>query len=341
MPLEDLAAAVVALGMIGYAVFGGADFGGGIWTGLASGPRAQEQRDSISRAMGPVWETNHVWLILIVVALFTAFPSAFANVFTALLIPLLIAVTAVVFRATAFGFRHYAHGTEAGLPGMDLAFFMSSLFAPMAMGMCVGAVAGGHITIENGAVTSGLWEPWLRPFSIWCGFIAVAVCAYLMACYMTLRTTGDLQEDFRARGLVAGIALGALVALALPFAYWDADRFWEQLQEPAPLALMAAAVVAYLASLLVLWRGWFVLVPPVAAGVVALLIAGWGVVLHPYLILPAERISDTAASDAMLKAFLIALPVGAVIVVPSLALLYLVFSGKTGGPGVKSEDYGY
>jgi cytochrome d ubiquinol oxidase subunit II len=341
MPLEDLAAAVVVLGMIGYAIFGGADFGGGILTGLASGPRAAQQRESISRAMGPVWETNHVWLILIVVALFTAFPSAFADLFTGLLIPLLIALTAIVLRGTAFAFRHYAHGTEAGLPGMDLVFFVTSLAAPMAMGMSVGAVAGGHVTIENGAVTSGLWEPWLRPFSIWCGFIAVAMCGFLMACYMTIRTTGDLREDFRTRGLIAGLVLGALTVLALPFAYWDAEQFWEQLQEPAPLALMAAAIITYLASLLVLLRGWYILAPPVAVGFVALLIAGWGVIQHPYLILPAERISDVAASDAMLKAFLIALPAGALIVVPSLLLLYIVFSGQTGGPGVKSEDFGY
>ncbi len=341
MPLEDLAAAVVVLGMIGYAIFGGADLGGGIWSGLASGPRAEQQRDSISRAMGPVWETNHVWLVLIVVALFTAFPPAFADLSIGLLIPLLIALTAIVVRGTAFAFRHYAHGTGAELPGMDALFFVASVVAPMAMGMSVGAVAGGHVTIEDGTVTSGLWEPWLRPFSIWCGFIGVAVCAYLMAYYMTARTGGELQADFRTRGLTAGLVLGALVVLALPFAYWDADQFWEQLQEPAPLALMISTAVAYLASLLVLWRGWSVLGPPTAAGVVALLIAGLGVILHPNLIMPAQRISDLAAGDTTLRAFLIALPSGALILVPSLVLLYLIFSEKTGGPGVKSEDYGY
>jgi cytochrome d ubiquinol oxidase subunit II len=341
MPLEDLAAAVVVLGMIGYAIFGGADFGGGIWTGLASGPRAAQQRDSISRAMGPIWETNHIWLILIVVALFTAFPAAFADLFTGLLIPLLIALGAIALRGGAFAFRHYAHETGTDLPGTGFVFFLASVAAPMTMGMSLGAVAGGHITIENGAVTSGLWEPWLRPFSIWCGFIAVATCSFLMACYMAARTTGELQDDFRSRALVAGIALGAFTVLALPFAYWDADQFWEQLQEPAPIALMAAATVAYLASLLVLWRRANIAAPPVAAVLVALLIAGWGVIQHPYLILPTERISDMAAGDTTLRAFLIALPSGAVIVIPSLLLLYLIFTEKTGGPGVKTEDYGY
>jgi len=341
MPLEDLAAGVVLLGIIAYAMFGGADFGGGVWTGLASGPRAAQQRQAISRAMGPVWETNHVWLILIVVTLFTAFPPAFADLFTALLVPLVIALVGIVFRGAAFAFRHFGHGTEAALPGMAALFSVASVVAPLTMGMALGAIAGGHVAIEDGEVTSGIWEPWLQPFSILCGLIAVAICGFLAAYYMTVRTTGEMQEDFRTRGLLAGFLLAALTIIALPVAYWDAEPFWDELSEPAPLAVMSAAAIMWVTSLVVLWRRWYVLAPPVAAGAVALVIGGWGAVQYPYLIPPDQRISDLAAADATLGPFLIALVAGSVILVPSLALLYIVFSEKTGGPAVEGEGYEY
>lgn len=339
MALEDIAAGVVLLGLIAYAVFGGADFGGGVWTALASGPRASEQRESIFRAMGPVWETNHIWLILVVVTLFTAFPPAFADLFTALIIPLVIALVGMVFRGAAFAFRHFGHGTEVELPATTFVFSVASLITPMTMGMIIGAVAGGHITIESGVVISGLYEPWLHPFAIIGGFIAVAMCGFLTAYYMTTRSTGPLQEDFRKRGLIASLTLGTLTSIAIAVARWDAEPFWDRLLEPAPLAVMSAAVAMGLASLVVLWQRWYLLAPPVAAGTVALVIAGWGAVQYPYFILPAERISDVAAPNSTIAAFLIALPIGALILIPSLVLLYLTFSEKTGGPGVEGEGY--
>jgi cytochrome d ubiquinol oxidase subunit II len=341
MSLENLAAAVALVGLIAYAVFGGADFGGGVWTALASGRRAAEQREAIFRAMGPVWETNHVWLILVVVVLFTAFPPAFADLSTALLVPLVIALVGIVFRGAAFAFRHYGHIVEVSLPATTAVFSVASIITPMAMGMTIGAAASGNITIEDGAVTSGLWEPWLQPFPIVCGLVAVAICGFLTACYMTTRASGELLEDFRMRGLVASLVLGALTTIALPIAYWNADPFWNQVTDPVPLAVMGAAVAMGLASLVVLWRRWYVLAPPVAAGTVALVIGGFGAVQYPYLILPHERIADVAAGDSTLAAFLIALPIGALILVPSLVLLYVTFSEKTGGPGAEGEEYGY
>jgi cytochrome d ubiquinol oxidase subunit II len=341
MPLENLAALVVMVGLMAYAMFGGADFGGGVWTALASGPRAGEQREGIFRAMGPVWETNHVWLILVVVTLFTCFPPAFSDLFTALLVPLVIALIGIVFRGAAFAFRHYGHFVGTALPATGMVFSVASIITPMSMGMAIGAVAGGHITIEGGVVTSGLWEPWLRPFPIVCGLIAVAMCAFLTANYMTTRATGELLEDFRRRGLAASLVLGALTTAALPIAYWNADALWEQVKDPAPIAVMAAAATMGLASLVVLWRRWYVLAPPVAAATVALVIGGLGAAQYPYLVLPNERIADVAAGDSTLTAFLIALPIGALILIPSLVLLYVTFSERTGGPGAEAERYSY
>lgn len=331
MSLEVLAAGVVLAGLIAYAMFGGADFGGGVWTALATGPRAREQREAIFRAMGPVWETNHVWLILVVVTLFTAFPPAFADLFTALLVPLVIVLVGIVFRGAAFAFRHFGQEGPVSLPATGAVFTIASVLTPLTMGMAVGAVAGGHITIEDGVVTSGLYGPWLHAFPIVSGLIAIAMCGFLTASYMTTRSVGALREDFRNRALAASLALGAATTVALPVAWWDAPLFWDRLLRPLPLAMVGLAVVAGLCSLAVLWRRLYVLAPPVAAGTVALVIAAWGAVQYPYLVLPNVKIADAAAGRETLLYFLIALPIGSLILIPSLALLYFTFSEKTGG----------
>lgn len=333
MPLDVLAAGVVLVGLIAYAIFGGADFGGGVWTALASGPRAREQREAIARAMGPVWETNHVWLILVVVTLFTAFPSAFADLFTALLAPLVIALVGIVFRGAAFAFQHFGRNGEQALPATGIVFSVASVLTPLTMGMVLGAVAGGKIPVQSGASAAGLWESWLQPFPIVCGLIAVVMCSFLTACYMTTRTTGGLREDFRKRGLLASVALGALTTVALLVAYRDAPPFWDRVVQGRGLFVMALAVVMGTGSLVVLWRRLYTLAPPVAAGAVALVLMGWGAVQYPYLILPSVRISDVAASYATLRLFLVVLPIGSLVLVPSLVFLYRTFSEKTGGDG--------
>lgn len=334
MSLETVAAGVVMLGLIAYAVFGGADFGGGVWTALASGPRAREQREAVFRAMGPVWETNHVWLILILVTLWTAFPPAFAHIFTALFVPLVIALVGIIFRGAAFAFRHFGEDAPVHLPATGAVFSVASMLTPVAMGVAVGAVAGGHISIVDGRVASGLYAPWLRAFPLVCGGIGLAMCAVLTAFFMTTRTSGELREDFRRRGIVASIVLGTLTTAAIPIAHWDAAAFADRIARPATLALMSAAVLAGVSSVFVLWRRWYNLAPPIAAITVALVIGAWGAAQYPYLLLPGETVAEAAATRGTLAAFLVVLPIGAAVLVPSLALLFWTFRGETGEPPV-------
>jgi cytochrome d ubiquinol oxidase subunit II len=328
MSLDVVAAGVVLGGLIAYAVFGGADFGGGVWTALASGPRKEQQREAIFRAMGPVWETNHVWLILVIVTLFTAFPPVFADLFVALTVPLVVALIGIVFRGAAFAFRHYGAEVGAPLPATEVVFSIASVLTPLAMGVALGAVAGGHIEIVDGEVTSGLYEPFVQPFSLVCGLIAVAICGFLTACFMTVRATGELREDFRNRAIAASLMLGALTTVAVPIAFWDAPDFWDRLDRAAPIILMVLAAAGGVASLVVLWQRWYRLAPPIAGATVALVIGAWGAAQYPYVILPSERIEDVAAGDSTLRFLLGSLPIGALILVPSLVLLYWTFNEK-------------
>lgn len=326
--LENGAAAVLALALIMYAIFGGADFGGGIWTALASGPRRREQRESLFQAIGPVWETNHVWLILLVVVLFTAFPTAFAVLFTALLLPLVIALIGINFRGAAFAFRHFGEQTHRHLPATVEVFAISSLLTPLVMGMAVTAVAAGEIVVVDGRARAGLWSSWITPFTIIGGLIGLAVCAFLTPVFMTTRTRGELQEDFRQRGIVASLVLGALMTAAIPVARWDAPTFADRLINVRPLMFVGLAVGGGIGTLVLLWKRRYVLAQFAAGGAVASALAGFAAAIYPDLILEQLTIAQAAAPRATLRALLSALPFGALILVPSLLLLYWTFRGN-------------
>lgn len=326
----ELAAAGVALAaVVMYAVFGGADFGGGIWSLLAWGPRRQEQRLALERAIGPVWETNHVWLILLVVTLFVVFPAAYAVIFEALYVPLFIALIGIVARGAAFAFRHYGQ-RESRLARQSLQWFSwASVVTPFTFGLVIGAVTGGHIEVEGTRVLSGPFEGWLSPFAIMCGVIGLLICAFLAAAYMVPRTEGELREDFRKRAIAASLALGAATTIAIPVAAADADAFAAHLDDLRVVGAMAVTALLGLAGLWALWTRRYRLAPPLAAATVAGVVGAWGLAQEPYLLAEALTYREAAAERITVVSFLVALPAGALILVPSLWLLYWTFSRET------------
>ena len=329
MDIEKIAACVLLSGVVAYAVFGGADFGSGIWSGLASGPRAEQQRSALQKALGAVWEANNVWLIFILVVLMAMFPLAFGDLFTALLVPITIGLIGIVFRGASYAFRTFTRETGQPLVSAHgLLFFVASVITPFFFGVALGAAGGGRIKLDEGLVTSSLYSPWLHPFPILFGLTAVAVCAFLTMNFMMTRSDGELREDFRRRGLLSGVVGGVLAVVTLASARWDAPEFWDLWQRSGPEAMSAVALLAGLAALFVLWRRWYPLAPLIGGGAMILLVVTWGVIQYPYLIVPSERIFDAAADHAMIKASLIGLLAGAVILVPSLLLLYLNFVGE-------------
>lgn len=331
MSPELLAAGVALAAVMLYAMFGGADFGGGIWSLLAGGPRKDEQRLALERAIGPVWETNHVWLILLVVTLFVVFPAAYAVIFEALYVPLFIALLGIVARGAAFAFRHYGR-RDSRLAAQSLRWFSwASLATPFFFGTVIGAVTAGHLEVEGTRVLSGPFEGWLRPFALMSGLIGMLICAFLAAAYMVPRTEGELQEDFRRRAIAASLALGAATTLAIPVAAADAGTFAGHLDDGRVVGAMAVTAVLGLAGLWALWTRRYRLAPVLAGATVAGVVAGWGLAQHPYLLADALTYEDAAAARVTVTSFLVALPIGALILVPSLLLLYLTFSRETLG----------
>src|ERR1041385_2079967 len=138
-----------------YALLAGADYGGGVWDLFAFGPRARKQRELIAEAISPVWEANHVWLILVIVILFTAFPPAFAAIATALHIPLSLMLIGIVLRGTAFTFRTYDVQRDNVQRRWSLIFSIARMLTPILLGIILGAIASGTISVSDNAFFSG------------------------------------------------------------------------------------------------------------------------------------------------------------------------------------------
>lgn len=335
--LQFAAGAILLVGVILYAITGGADFGGGIWDLLASGKRAKEQRLEIARAIGPIWEANHVWLIFVIVLTFTVFPPVFSAVSSALYIPLSIILVGITLRGGAFVFRAYASDLTAARVGWGRVFAVASTITPVVLGMCAGAVASGDIRVEDGEVTSSLVTPWLGPFPIVIGLLALVTCAYLAAVYLCVETTGELQEDFRRRALAIGAVFTLLSLIAFPLTRSEAPVIWNGMWEREIVTIVPLAIIAAVLSGLAVLTRRFQLARAMAVAWVALILVGWSLAQYPYLIVPDLTVDNAAASDAMMTVALWTYAIGAVFLIPALYLLFRLFKGEN---PAATGDYG-
>jgi cytochrome d ubiquinol oxidase subunit II len=328
--LQLIIAVILLISLIIYALMGGADFGGGIWNMLSAGPRAQKQREAIAEAIGPIWEANHVWLILVIVILFTGFPLAFAMMMTALNIPMTVVLIGIVLRGSAFVFRKYESRPRVARRLWNTLFGLSSLMTPFFQGIILGALTTGRIRVENNRVITGFFAGWTTPFAVCCGLFAACLFAFLAAAYLTVDTKGqpELQEDFRRRALWSGAALAPVALLVFltsktgaPLMHEGLTRWW------APVLLAWTSLFAIIA-LGALWFRKYALARIAAIGQVTMILLGWCVAQFPYFIAPDVTVGDAAAPQATLQVLIVALGLGAIVLFPSLIYLFHVFKGN-------------
>lgn len=339
--LELIVAICILLSLILYALMGGADFGGGIWDLLATGPRATRQRKAIAEAIGPIWEANHVWLILVVVLLFTGFPAGFSAMMTALNIPMTAMLIGIVLRGSAFIFRKYDSRSDAVQRRWSTVFGIASFFTPFFQGVILGALATGQIRILNGQVVTGFFAGWLTLFALACGAFALGLFAFLAATYLTLDTKDqpDLQNDFRLRALWSGLALAPIAGVVFlaskqgaPEMFHGLTRWW------APLLLGWTSLFT-IAALAALWLRRFAVARMAAIGQVTLILVGWSVAQYPNLVTPDVTVVNSHAPAVTLRLLVLALGFGAIVLLPSLVFLFHIFKGREGAvaEGVKHE----
>jgi cytochrome d ubiquinol oxidase subunit II len=322
MSLEVVGAAALFIGVIAYALFGGADFGSGFYDLTAGGSlKGAELRTLIDHSIGPVWEANHVWLIYVLVMWWTAFPATFAAAMTTLFVPMLLALVGIVLRGASFAFRKYS-ATLAQARLYGAIFAGSSVITPFFLGAVAGAIASGRVPADG---EGDRFASWLTPTSIFTGVIAVGTCAFLAGVFLVAESARQdrtaLTDTLRRRTLVVGVVTGIVVFAALIPVTRDAPTLSEGLTGRAA-PLLVASGLAGVATLVLLVRRRYSLGRVTAAVAVGTVVAGWGVGQYPWLLVDEVRIVDAAGASATLSALMVAVALAAVLVLPALGYLY-------------------
>ncbi len=318
----DVAAVILWIGATLYAVFGGADFGGGLWDLIAGdAERGERPRALIQRSLTPVWEANHVWLIFILVVLWTAFPEAFGAVMSTLYVPLALAALGIVLRGSGFAFRKSVRRLEYRR-AMGALFAISSVLTPFFMGTVVGAVAAGNVPAGG---NGDAFSSWIAPLPLLTGALFVVSGAYLAAVFLAHDAhhagAPDLEGYFSRRALAAALVAGAF-ALAGVFALHSEARYIFDRLTAEGLPLVIVSALCGLGVVVLLLRGVHRGLRPLAIGAVVAVVWGWGVAQFPYLLPTSLKITQSAAPPDTLAAVIVVFIAAIIVVLPALGLLY-------------------
>lgn len=331
MTLATVVVVAMFVGVTLYALLAGADFGGGFWDLLAGdAERGAGPRDLIEHSVGPVWEANHVWLIFVLVVLWTGFPRAFAPIMSTLAVPLTLAAVGIILRGSGFAFRK-ASITLSTRRVFGVTFAASSVLTPFFLGSVVGGVASGRVPATG---TGSLVSSWANPTSMLGGVLAVVVCAFLAAVYLTADAAAqgldDLTAYFRSRAIASGVVAGIVAAVGVAVLHADASRLFAHLTGRA-LPLIVLSGVAGGVTLVLLRRGGYAVARITAAIAVVAVIWGWAAGQYPYLISGRVTIAQAQGAHATLQALLAIVIAGALVIGPALAwLLLLARRGELG-----------
>jgi cytochrome d ubiquinol oxidase subunit II len=328
--LAEVPLVVVLVGLVAYTVLGGADFGAGFWQLTpGKGEREQAARDYARHAITPVWEANHVWLILVITVTWTCYPSAFGAIASTLALALTIAALGIVLRAIGYLLRGQVD-TLGPQRAVERLFALSSIIVPFSLGAAVGGIASGRVPPGN--AQGDLVTSWLNPTSIAIGAVAVATTAYISAVWLTADAAREgepeLSDVFRTRALWAAVVTGAVAFVSLLVVRSDAEQLWHGLTTWPGIAAVVVSAIAGAGALGLLATRHLEPARVVSVVAVAAIIAGWALAQRPEL-LPGLTISQAAAGRATLVATLIGLAVGSLILIPSLGMLFHMVMGGT------------
>src|SRR3954470_10763510 len=327
MSLDAIPLIFVLAGLALYTVLGGADFGAGLWhLGAGGGEWGRRVRDQAHNVLGPVWEANHVWIVFVITVSWTAYPLAFSSIASTLSVALFIAAVGIILRGASYALRSGSEQPQ----GIDRVFAISSILTPFALGAAVGGIASGRVPVGNAA--GDPFSSWLNPTSVLVGLLAVAFGAYIAAVYLCAdsRRLGDadLEAYFRVRAIASGVLAGAIAIAGLFVIHADAPSLYDGLIEGDGLPAVIVSALAGGVTLVLVLRRRYELARYCASLAVTAVVAGWALAQKP-TILPGLTVEQAAAPRETLIAVIIAVIAGAVILFPSLGLLFsLVLRGR-------------
>jgi cytochrome d ubiquinol oxidase subunit II len=323
--VSDVVAVILMFGITAYALFGGADFGAGFWDLVAGGAeRGKRPRAVIAHSIGPVWEANHVWLIFCLVVLWTGFPEAFESITLTLFVPLALAALGIVLRGSSFAFRKEVTKTSSQR-NFGAAFASSSVLVPYCMGAVAGAIASGQV--PAGGKAGDPWSSWINPTSVLGGVLAVTVCAFLASVYLVwdARRLDDreMEQYFRHRAIATSVAAGFVAFIGFFILHDYANYVFNGLTSRA-LPLVIISALCGLGALVLLLRDAHRWARVLAMGAVATVVVSWGVAQWPYILPTSLKVSQAAAPSGTLNTILVVFIVAAIVILPSLGLLYVL-----------------
>jgi cytochrome d ubiquinol oxidase subunit II len=311
-----------------YTLLGGADFGAGIIETFA-GKRGQK---TISKAIAPVWEANHVWLILAIVILFTGFPEVYSSLSLVLHIPLMIVLIGIILRGSAFTFRQYDVIKDRSHNYFTILFKASSIITPLFLGVILGAMILGKITFDPAA---GFYRkfiyPWLNMFCFSLGIFSTCLFSYIAAAFLIGETDNESEKlkykRLTKRAMFLTFFIGIIVfAVAESNNYHLFQAFLNS--KISITALLIASVLISVILKLVKHTTKFYLRAAVALQV-SMIIIGWFAIQYPVLINvssgePLTFINTQAPYNTLLQ-LLIALLTGLILIIPAFVYLFRVF----------------
>lgn len=336
---DDFLLIVMLTALTLYALWGGADFGAGIWEFTSVLQSTEKERQHIYRAIGPVWEANHVWLIFVLVILLNGFPLALAALGRALWLPLLLVLCGIVFRGTSYVFRSYGLGKQREKRLWEASFAAASTATPFFLGACAGAIASGKLAITTtGDFHADYLTGWISAETVFTGFYGVAMCAYLSAVYLTreadLIEDAELTATWRQRSLSTGLWMGILSLGGLVMVSIDMPDLAEGFRVRGwPFVVLS--LVCGFGSLYALWKANYTRAVLASSGAVASVIWGWGVSQYPVLIPPDITSEHVKAPDNVLWLMILVIMAGAVFLLPALGYLLILFKAQR--PDGKSQ----
>ena len=324
---EDLLLTILLTALTLYAVLGGADFGAGVWEFTSALQSSDRERQHIYKAIGPVWEANHVWLIFVLVILLNGFPAALAALGRGLWLPLLLTLCGILFRGSAYIFRSYGRGPTREILLWEAIFAIASTATPLFLGAAAGAIASGRMTSGDNS-TSASMAGWISGLSVFTGFYSVGMCAYLSAVFLTREAAlvhdPALTALWRQRALSTGLWMGILSFGGLVMVAIESPRLTEGFMTRG-WPLVIASLVCGIGSLVEVGRLNCTRATVASAGAVACVIWGWGISQYPVIIPPSIDAQSAKAPDNVLWAMLIVIATGGILLLPALGYLFVLF----------------
>lgn len=332
--MEYVVITYLCLAILLYFLLGGADFGVGIVEMFTSTKNIKRTRNTLYHAIGPIWEANHMWLIIAVVILFVGFPVIYSQLSVSLHIPLVVLLLGIIARGTAFVFRHYDAVRDHMQEVYNQVFIWSSFVTPLFLGIIAGSALSGKIDVDTNDFITAYIFSWFNWFSVAVGFFTVALCGFLACVYLI----GEAEDEYdhkrfvnKARTMnIAAVICGALVFVAaqadgVPLTDWIFRD-----------VIGLTAVILASLSLIVLWvliKSTRTLLLRVLAGFqVSLILVAFSYAHFPdfVIIRNGKNLSllTAQAPEKTMQALGWALLIGSVLILPALFYLYYSFRKK-------------